>query len=88
MRREQDRRAAVGKATQVGEQPCARCRIETRRRLVEGEHTRLREQLDRDARSLALTTAQRADPHVLPTREVQAVEGVVDAPADHLCRRR
>ena len=64
VRREHNRRRSVGQLAKPSDQLRARDRVEARRRLVEEEDVRMREQLDGDARPLALSTAERTDPHV------------------------
>ena len=71
---EQDRRARIREATQVGEEPGAGGGIKARGRFVEKEHVRVGQQLDRDACPFALTTAQSADSHVALRPQVQPVE--------------
>ena len=84
---EQDRRAGIREATQVGEESGAGGGIKTRGRFVEKEHVRVGQQLDRDACPFALTAAQGADSQVALRSQVQPVERLVDELMQRLGRR-
>ena len=69
-----DRGAVVGEATQGADQRRGRGWVETRRRFVEEEGPRARQQLDADADPLALAPAEISDACGSPIGEVQFVQ--------------
>ena len=60
----------------------ARDGIEARRRLVEEEHARIREQLDGDAGALPLPTTQRAHQHIVVSGQAHGDDRVADRVVD------
>ena len=90
VRGEHDRRRPVGEFAQAADQLGAGDRVEARRRLIQEEDVRVRQQLDRDARALALTSAQRAHPDLGLIGQAHGVERVTDRVIDlrRGCRRR
>ena len=71
--RDQEDGAVAGRVEDVGDERLGRVRVEVRRRLVEEEHRRVREQRPRDDEPLALAAGEPpsllADERVQPVRE-------------------
>ena len=82
VRGEHDRRRPVGEFAQAADQLGAGDRVEARRRLIQEEDVRVREQLDGDARAFALPSAQRADPDLGLIGQADGVERVTDRAID------
>jgi hypothetical protein len=87
VRREDDRRAGPRQSTEEPQHLTGGRGVETGRRLVEEERRGAGEQLDRDARPLALPAGQRPDTHGRPVGQVERGERLVDRPVHHLGRR-